>query len=339
MRFVAWCCVVFMATCVYHTEAKDVVSNTTTSRYMGSVYKGNYVWGGAMNLAWTDLCSSILKAPLKFHTDNTVVLTMERSFNTPVFTKKDLDEKSYYIQSGYGQKTVDRINKGTRKKFPKKSIPDLELTLAPTDIIAYAYFLKEVQYLTVFEKKTVSFNGEKVEGFYAKNDGQRDNVTVLFYHSDDKFIVSLQLKDKNDQLIIAKGYPMVSPDEVLGELTTYSITDAPVLRKTDIFEAPKLHLSMRRIYQEFIGQIVATKGFESYSISQMFENIKFDMDEKGARVENEAVIVMIKGMPMQEKMRKFILNSPYWIIMKRKDSMNPYFLLGVNNTELMMKTK
>jgi hypothetical protein len=68
----------------------------------------------------------------------------------------------------------------------------------------------------------------------------------------------------------------------------------------------------------------------------MFENIKFDMDEKGARVENEAVIVMTKSVMMEpEKPKNFILNEPYWVVMKRTDSENPYFILGVNNTELM----
>jgi hypothetical protein len=37
----------------------------------------------------------------------------------------------------------------------------------------------------------------------------------------------------------------------------------------------------------------------------------------------------------EEKVKKFILNKPYWIVMKRIDSQNPYFVLGVNNTELM----
>jgi 16S rRNA U516 pseudouridylate synthase RsuA-like enzyme len=82
---------------------------------------------------------------------------------------------------------------------------------------------------------------------------------------------------------------------------------------------------------------LANVGFEDYFISQMFENIKFDMDEKGARVENEAVIVMEKAAfeIAEEKVKKFILNKPYWIVMKRIDSQNPYFVLGVNNTELM----
>jgi hypothetical protein len=39
-----------------------------------------------------------------------------------------------------------------------------------------------------------------------------------------------------------------------------------------------------------IGKYLANKGFEDYFIGKMFENIKFDIDEKGAKVENEGVI-------------------------------------------------
>ena len=39
---------------------------------------------------------------------------------------KDLDEKSYYVKSGYGQETVDAINKESKLKFPAKSFSDLD---------------------------------------------------------------------------------------------------------------------------------------------------------------------------------------------------------------------
>jgi len=317
--------------------AKESVTNQNNGNYLGSLQKGNYVWGGAMNLAWSELTDNILKGKMQFATTDKIVLSMMDKFNNPVFTKKDLDEKSYYIKSGYGQKTVKLINKESKKKFPKKSFSDLKMELQPTDIISYAYFLKEVQYVTVFEKKTVQFNGQSVEGFYAKKEKQHENVKIINYESDEKFIVSLQLKDKSDQLILAKGYDLSKPDAVVNEINKYNASNLSFIEDNDIFEAPALHLDCNRTYTELIGIPVANRGFESYTISQMFENIKFDMDEKGARVENEAVIVMTKSAIMPEKPKKFILDKPYWVIMKRTDSVNPYFILGVNNTELMKK--
>lgn len=337
-RLVLILSLVLLTAIVHLITAKETVTNPNNGNYLGSMQKGNYVWGGAMNLAWSELTDNILHGKMQFATTDKIVLSMMDKFNNPVFTKKDLDEKSYYIKSGYGQKTVKLINKESKKKFPKKSFSDLKMELQPTDIISYAYFLKEVQYVTVFEKKTVQFNGQSVEGFYAKKEQQHENVKIIKYESDDKFIVSLQLKDKSDQLILAKGYDMSKPDAVVSEINKFNSANLSVIDNNDIFEAPKIHLDCSRTYTELIGIPVANKGFESYTISQMFENIKFDMDEKGARVENEAVIVMTKSAMMPEKPKKFILDKPYWVVMKRTDSVNPYFILGVNNTELMKKT-
>jgi hypothetical protein len=95
--------------------------------YLGSEYKGNYVWGLAMNLAWNELNESILHEKVKLKTNNKSALRMADQLNDAPFTKNDLDEKSYYIKSGYGQKTVDLINKESRAKFPEKSFNDLQL--------------------------------------------------------------------------------------------------------------------------------------------------------------------------------------------------------------------
>jgi hypothetical protein len=35
--------------------------------------------------------------------------------------------------------------------------------------------------------------------------------------------------------------------------------------------------------------------------------------------------------------KNLILDKPFWVIMKQSDSENPYFLLGVNNENLMTK--
>jgi hypothetical protein len=63
------------------------------------------------------------------------------------------------------------------------------------------------------------------------------------------------------------------------------------------------------------------------------ENIKLDIDNKGARVENEAVIIMSRGFgPMGLRL---MLDKSFWLMMKQTDSDVPYLILGVNNTEFM----
>lgn len=313
-------------------------SQNNSNNYLGSKYLGNYVWAGAMNLAWNELNENILHDKLKLDTDELYVLQMVDKLNNPVFSKNDLDEASYYVKSGYGQETVNTINKETRKKFPNKSFDDLTLRLNPSDIISYAYFLKETAYKNVFEKGMVSFNSVKVKGFFAKNKPQKENIKVLHYENDEKFIIRIQLKDDNDYLIFAKGYPMNDPKIVIDEINSLNKIELESISYYDVFSAPFIKLDYRRDYDELLNINLLNKGFEGYQIQKMFEKIKFKMDEKGARVENEAVIVLGKSINLDlEKPRKFELNKSFWIVMQRKGTLNPYFILGLNNTNLMEK--
>lgn len=164
-----------------------------------------------MNLAWTDLKENIVGEDIVLLTNDGETIVdktiqhMLYSLNNPVFTKDDMDEANYYIKSGYGQETVSLINEEVNEKFPTRSFDDLKLTLQPTDVIAYAYFLKEIEYEEEFVKEEVDFDGSKVEGFYADTQAQKEQIRLIEYKGDDRFALSIQLKDNDiDQLILAK---------------------------------------------------------------------------------------------------------------------------------------
>ena len=331
--------IIFLSACSKDSPSSGVGSDNLMKKgdYLGGMYEGNYVWGGAMNLAWNELSENIIGEEIKLKTKSDKAAEMVESLNNAPFSKNDLDRENYYVKSGYGQKTVDLINKECRKKFPSKSFDDLDMSLSSTDIISYAYFLKEVEYLVEFSKKDVLFDGDKVKGFYAENKEQKENIEVLEYANDDNFIIALNLKDDTDQIILAKGYDMTDPSNVVSKVND-NMKKSELIAGDDIFMMPNLHLDHNRDYEELIDTFFLNEGFEVYFIAKMFENIKFDMDNKGARVENEAVILMQNTAAVSDlKPRKFILDKPFWVVMKRTNSENPYFILGVNNTKVMEK--
>ncbi|HOG27615.1 MAG TPA: hypothetical protein P5518_07970 [Candidatus Cloacimonas sp.] len=331
---------IFSACC--HNKAKPVTSETENLNYTGSKLKSNYIWGGAMNLAWNELIENFTGEPIELATKDENALKTLHCLNNPVFTKDDIDEASYYVKSGYGQKTVDLINQECRAKFPDKSISDLQLKLADKDIISYAYFLKQIEYEIAFKKQAVNFLDKQVKGFTSDPESYT-NVYIVNYENDDKFLLALKLKDNQDQIFLAKGYPMDKPDEVLKMLKTKAPANekadfipGTVMNRRDIFQAPVLHLNYERQYKEMLNKKIKNKKLSGYQIALMQEIIKFDMDEKGARVENEAIIGMITSAnPNASKPKNLILDKPYWVIMKRANSNNPYFILGVGDTELM----
>jgi hypothetical protein len=149
-----------------------------------------------------------------------------------------------------------------------------------------------VEYVTGFKNRDVPFDGQIVKGFYAKGQAQKKNIKIITYENDDKFIISLQLKDQGDQMILAKGYAMDTPEDIVNQINKSDINTLSYIDEKDAFMAPQLHLDHHRDYTELLNKFLANKGWEKYVIAKMFENIKFDMDENGARVENEGVIGM-----------------------------------------------
>lgn len=319
-------------------QSDQIFSNPSTklstSNYVGGDIKGNYIWAGAMNLAWQELIDSVVKEPLRFNSTDPQVLAMVDAFNNPPFGKGDMNSDDYYVKSGVGSETVATINRETRAKFPDKSFKDLDPSIGDGALVSYAYFLKVVEYVQQFTEQAVQFDGQMVKGFVTRTEDQRNAVRILSYSSDDQFIVALRLKQSGDELILAKGYPMSDPTEVV-EAITNSAADEP-MAKADIFTAPKIKLEFERSYDTLLNTPIENEALNGTGISVMREGIKFEMDHVGARVENEALMAIPMSASIEKVAHKqLLLDKPYWVVMKESDSVHPYFLLGVNNTQLM----
>ncbi len=313
----------------------SVSGPTRFEHYTGSLVEDNYVWSGAMNLCWTALCETVIHAPVVLHTTDPAALATTDHLNHPVCSKADLDEPSYYVMAGFGQRTVQIINEACREKFPRKTFADLDLDLREEEMVSYAYFVKNVRYEKPFTRRDVFFEGTRVKGFEA-DEAQKKTVEVLHYENDDRFFLRLRLKEKGDELILAKGFDTRYPADVLQALASIPASSSSPMGKDDHFNMPLLKLNCRRDYAEMTGQPLANSGFTSYVIGLMYENIAFELDETGAKAESEAVLSVVRGAynPHQQD-RYFYLNKPFWVILKRADSVHPYFLLGVRHTNLM----
>lgn len=145
---------------------------------------GNQVWAGALTLAWTELRNQIVKEDIKLATENQSALQIINNFNKAAFKATDVSPQSIYVKSGFGQNTVDLINKEVTEKFPKRSLPKLDYHLKAMDIISYAYLFKQIDFPHKFERRTEKqflFKGKKVTSFYAKNEDQKKQITVHNY--------------------------------------------------------------------------------------------------------------------------------------------------------------
>ncbi|HOE55165.1 MAG TPA: hypothetical protein PLU05_00995 [Candidatus Cloacimonas acidaminovorans] len=105
----------FSACC--HHKTKEVTPETENFNYTGSKFHNNYIWGGAMNLAWNELIESFTSEPIELDTKDESTLKTLYCLNNPVFSKADIDEASYYVRSGYGQKQLILSIMNARQNF------------------------------------------------------------------------------------------------------------------------------------------------------------------------------------------------------------------------------
>jgi len=82
-----------------------------------------------------------------------------------------------------------------KKKFPKRSFPDIDETLQDQDIISYAYLAKSFEYPIKFKViDDFLFQNTSVKGFRAANEDHRNQVKYLYYKNKNEFLLKLKTK-------------------------------------------------------------------------------------------------------------------------------------------------
>ncbi len=83
---------------------------------------GNRVWTCAMQLAWNQIINKFTNDEnLTFNTTDKLQNKMIDNYNKRLFTSDSLSDSSYYINSGFGNQTLNQINRQVREKFPLKT--------------------------------------------------------------------------------------------------------------------------------------------------------------------------------------------------------------------------
>ena len=100
---------------------------------------------------------------------------------------------------------------------------------------------------------------------------------------------------------------------------------------------PKFNFNTETNYSSIEEYQIKTSP-NSYIIEQAYQRKASILDEKGARIESEAEMKLAseerEERPKPKKMR---FDKPFFILLKKINSANPYFVLFANNAELMIK--
>jgi hypothetical protein len=228
-----------------------------------------------------------------------------------------------------------------------------ELLVEEGMIKARAFFRKSLPLTRPMDRDIDDFlfKDNEVENFGFTGEWN-DVAQIEYYKNDDDFAISLPSSNSDDEIIIIKSD--------FGERLRFS-TELEILEKNilafqeawnekvdwkyhfneeDDFAAPVVQFSIEDEYDDIRGTHFKS-GENEYNIEQVYQRISFLLDEHGAEVETEAEItVEATEEPIVDEeepsVKHLWLDDNFIVLMKRKDSVNPYFALYVSNTNLMV---
>ena len=318
----------------------------------------NVIWCSSFQLAWNRMKDDVIGAPVE------VVGAEELAarLNSAKQTTGDLKPDSVYAAAGrINQGIISEIQKDMKAKFPKHTIPDFnDIADVPKGILAYSYLIANVPFKHPYRQVRKEFiftdsNGVEtnvdafgVWGYGSQYKRLREQAEILYFHEDrfqsqsslqmKEFIIDLCRHSKPYQVVAA----MVEPKDSLTQTLDYIQNQIAYFKKSDnykkkrflfdndVIKVPEMFWEIDHRFDELIGKIVANAN-PAMPIVDAKQIIKFKLDRYGARLESESNI-MVAAMP-----RNFIFNRPFLVYMKKRDSEQPFFVMWVDNAELLNK--
>lgn len=330
---------------------------TTISPYLEAQIDSinNTLYCASFQIAWGKMRNQVIKEDIRL-ADNSPTA---RQLNRQLLGNDDVSSGSYVAEAGvFSQELIERINRGLREKFGDQGGESFKMpqtTAGERSIIAYAYLQKNLEFRTEFEKLTspvlfqgngsstplVAFGIEKFTYSNHLHEKLQNQVAIYDYRDDNDFILSLTSKSDDDEIILAK----VKPGKNLLDTYQAAAKRIDTGKKTTIWEneslkIPKIDFDLSYSFPELEGKRLLNNGWEGWLIAKALQDTRFKLDEKGAVLKSRAFFMAMKAeapAPGNAKPRMFIFDKPFLIYMKQKIGKYPYFVLWINNPELMLK--
>ena len=306
----------------------------------------NIVYCSTFQMAWNQLYRDVIKDTIEINDAPDYVSKLNLLINSPAGVSED----AYIAVAGIVKDNViDKTHKLLKEKFAV-NLFDLigHLNFSSNDIFAFSYLYKNLPFEEVFEKingHSFEFGGRKsiVKAFGINEDNERlrEMVRVLYvdYKNHDQFVISLKTKSSTDEVVIST----LPPEETLGK--TYlkirkyfekNYTDdftSRVLGRKLILVIPKVDFNVKYYYNKLENKSILNKNFKEYFINMAIQSVRFKMNEKGVVLTSYSFIMAAKGESFP-----LIVNGPFFIYLRDKNSDFPYFMAYIANDELLLKS-
>lgn len=278
----------------------------------------NIVYAASFALAWNELCEIL-------NSDLGSVDPLIRRLNASRAQPKPLEPGEYTSEA----KVEGRKLTVTASFF--RNLP-------------FAVPFGEIGEGLVFARK------QRVKAFGMKpyDEAMAAQVQVLYYESDERFVLRVHTSQASDEMLLARGF---ADGVKLG--TLYSRVEAAItkgaaerkdpdnwwkfsLLEDDEIVVPEVRFHLHARYRELVGQAATVKG-EMHEILEAAQTTAFVLDKEGVIVESDAVIMDSAAAVIGDQLpvKHLYFDEPFVIILRKKTAETPYFMMKVGNAELM----
>jgi hypothetical protein len=260
---------------------------------------------------------------------------------------------------------IEQIQKEMKQRFPSEPVPafDSRYTTLPDVMLAYAYLYVGIGFERPFYANPSAFEfldstgtRTNVTAFRAQTgsggrslDRVREQVEVLYYdgRATDavEFAVDLSKETRPYQVVLAcvpRGGTLGQAAKALqGKIAGYKNDPdyAPLskLRSVDTLIVPDVAYKLTHHFDELLGKHLGNQRWGDCFFCEALQKIDFTLSRTGVVLKSEARLAVAAGIAREvAKPRHFHFNRPFLIcVQKREPNATPFFLMWVDNAELM----
>jgi hypothetical protein len=323
----------------------------------------NAIWCSTFQMAWDKLKQDIIGEPIQIPAAQELADRLNRS----QFPIESIEEKSYYVAAGFVENgIVKQIRKEMAARFPSEPVPpfDDKYSTRPDTIIAYAYLNVDVGFQfpywtcpNAFEFQDSGGTHTSVTAFSAPSPWQwgsepiRGQVDILNYEDGQppettQFAVDLSRQTQPYQVILACMPHHGTFDGTVKALRQRinefkADPDYEVLRKLgsiDTLTVPDVATKLMHRFNEMLNKDLGNAKWPETFISEAMQRIDFSLSRTGVVLKSEALVrpATRAGPAHEQKPRHLHFDRPFLIcVQKREPNATPFFLMWVDNAELM----
>ena len=325
------------------TITSNTTSNINIVTSLEDTITNDTAWCGTFNLVWNDLKENYVKQDIIINPEKEIVTNLNKS----TFSKKSLNENSYYTKFGYQTPELKKeIEENIKKKFNQTSdILDLfEWNENSTNNFIYAMLYKKFTFETPFKQLVNDkFNNKGEYRYFGIDKDNKDGINqveVLYYNDYNDYAIKLNTKE-NDEIILIRNTNMENNFlDIYSNVNTKSkkFTGNKKLDSIDVLRVPYIKFDTFKEFTELEGITATSVDGKAYQIEKAVQTIKMQLNESGGDIKSEAAISTKETAAVEtNRPRYFSFNNTFTIFLKEKGMELPYFAAYIDDLSIFQK--